>query len=59
MLHVSTALSPGQPRGTDCIGSLVCPTVDHEFLLLSNLISVARHTDLASHYNDGAIPAHV
>jgi len=34
MLHVSTALSPGQPRGTNCVGSLVCPTVDHEFLLL-------------------------
>jgi hypothetical protein len=34
MLHVSTALSPGQPRGANCIRNLVCPTVDHEFLLL-------------------------
>jgi hypothetical protein len=34
MLHVSTASSPGQPRGTNYIGSLVCPTVDHLVLLL-------------------------
>jgi hypothetical protein len=59
LLLISTALSPRQLRGTNCIGSLLCPTVDHEFLLLSNLISFVQYTDLARHYTDGAIPAHM
>jgi hypothetical protein len=61
LLHVSTALSSGQPRGTNWKESLVSPRVDHDEKVKWEIpaTSVVQHTDLASHYTNGAVLAHV